>query len=86
MKQEIIPAPPQVFPLVRELQRQYINNSCSYHSRFCTQELEMTFPRARDQQSGVSGIRKKKGGNLIVAAAIINKWNRTKVCTGIGHK
>lgn len=46
----------------------------------------MTFPRARDQQSGVSGIRKKKGGNLIVAAAIINKWNRTKVCTGIGHK
>lgn len=33
----------------------------------------MTFPRARDQKSGVSGTRKKKGDNLIVAAAIINK-------------
>lgn len=46
----------------------------------------MTFPRARDQQSGVSGIRKKKGDNLIMAAAIINKCSRTKERAGMGHK
>lgn len=46
----------------------------------------MTFPRARDQKSGVSDIRKKKGDNLIVAAAIENKCNRTKEHGGMGHK
>lgn len=81
-----IPTSPQVFPLVRELWWRYINNSCSHHGRLCTWELQMMFPRARDQKSGVSGIKKKKGDNLTVAAAIINKCNRTKEHAGMGHK
>lgn len=38
----------------------------------------MTFPRARDQKSAVSSIKKKKGDNLTVAAAIINKCKQNK--------
>lgn len=81
-----IPAPPQDFLLVRELQWRYINNSSSHHSRLRTWELQMTFPRARDQKSAVSGIKKKRRDNLIVAAVIINKRNRTKERVGMGQK
>lgn len=81
-----IPAPPQVFPLARELQWWYINNSCSHRNRLHTRELQMTFPSARDQKSAVSGIKKKKRDNLTVAAAIINMRNRTKERVGMGQK
>lgn len=49
-------------------------------------EITNDIPQGQRSKSGVSGVRKKKEDNLIVAAAIINKCNRTKECAGMGHK